>query len=545
MFLTDATPAAGRMHVHRAPREFLSRLRPGPRGRTRGALLLWALLTFGGLYLLQRARLGSLGHPIMTVVAGALLIALELWTTRRVEWTDATRARRARGLWAGAVAAGVMARLLALGVALYGLVEFPASLEADDSYIFYRGVIPHYWWLLSLALWLHPLAALGAGAAWLALVEALVVRRGWLRGVICLAVPGALLWGTLHAEYYYWFRQPRHDAVLSQSDVRLRFDTRSLDQERHRQTWLQSRDFFVDVDEDVLYASFGRTFGPGHNDDPNLWRIELGSGRFTQSTMPQVRALGGREHPTTLYACPFHTSEILRFDKASLDPRPGVDLRELWEHPTREPTDAIETGRHLIVAMNGVAALLKLDTELGRVVDRVSLTDTDAARVGDLCCRLLVDEPRGTLYVITGKPDHSVLTEVDLATLEPRRHEALPFIAQYMALGGAARGSIYLSSEFSRDLYRLDRETWEPRALGGVDPQARLAWDPVDDKLMILGFFDGTLTRADADGRAEQAWDVGPHPRALQITPDGYYTISGVGLVHITRPGSTLHPPKP
>ena len=536
MVWADTIPAAGRMHIRRTASQLLSRLQPGSLAWRRVALALWALLTAGALFGLQRARLGAMGHPIMTVLAGGLLVALELWTTWRVEWTEATRSRRPRWLWGGAAALGLAARLLMIGGALYGLVEYPASLGADSHYIFYRGVIPHYWWLPFLALWIHPLASLCVGATWLVLVEILVVRRGWLRGALFVVVPGALVWGTLQAEYDYWLRAPRHEVVAAQPDVELRFDARALEEPSEQRAWLQSRDFFVAEHGDTLFASFGRTFGAGHNFDPNLWRVDLASGETTQAVLPQVRALGGRRHPTTLYAFPFHASEVLRFDKTTMDALPGIDLKGLWTYPIREATDGVEVGEHMILGMNGVAALLKIDTAAGRVADRLALTDAGVARAGDLCCRLLVDEPRATLYVITARPDHSVLSEVDLASFEVRRHQDLPFIAMHMTLGGPERGALYLSSEFSRALYRLDRVTWEARELGSVDPQARPVWDPIDDKLMILGFFDGTLERMDHQGQLEQTWDVGPHPRALQITQDGYYTISGAGLVHIDRP---------
>lgn len=509
------------------------RFRPGPRAALAACYGLGLLL----LYQVQYYRLGSWDSSAwVTGVALVLLLAAEAALTLRFEGAPESPASRLSSRRRAVLLAGGWIFRSSLWVAAFVVgVEIPARIPAGSDTIFARAMVAYAWDYVWPVLSATPLlSALGA-ALWLLLLEAVVVRRRLLRGVVVAVLPAAMLFGLLQAQYQrvLQFDLPTAAAVEAQEGVVLAFDVRSVADPELRRLWAFGKTLSVEEETGTAYASFGMTLDHGRIDPPNLWQVDLATGRYRTLNGPQVRAFGRDPANPVLLAFPWHEHAALRIDKATFQVLERVDYRGAVDSGIWEPVDAVDVPPFVFVAMNGVPLVLKVDARDGRLAGVLDLRAAGIRQTGDHCCMLARTPLDPDLFVVSRGLTGGDVVRVDPDDLSVKARGTLPRLPFHSVATDAPPAELFVLSEYAGSLFRMGVGDLQARRAADAPAFAAVAYDRRLDRLVVTDPSAGTVTLLDRDGRVERVVTVGDRPRGLAVTERGIYVQSALGVVRI------------
>ncbi len=510
--------------------------------RWRVLLPLYYVVAFATLWIVQVLRIDHTDAPAIVFPVGlGLALVLEIVVTfcferrARVPGGRAMRVLAQVAMWLG----------LALRLGYWGLLffygaEYLATVTRTDGAIFLRIVGLRLWKFAPVALSLVPWLSVVLFAAWLGLVEGVVIRKRQLRGIVVMVLP-VFIFAALTLAGYHWGTTDKTAAeVAAQESVRVLFDVHDLAPPAAEEAWDFPRHAELFGDGRALVGSFGQTLGGPVADRQGLWKVDLDSGSSHWiTTENQVWAFSINSAEDTLYAFPWHQPVVLRIDLETFVVTDTIRYDEIWPYPSVEPTYAQAMGRDIFVTMTAVPSVLRFDTETERFVGTLDLSALGLARDGDTCCGLAVSPTDGTLYAMASSHFDTTIVRIDPERFEVVDHGVLEMNGMYLAARPTPEGDdvLYVGQEFRDGLWRVDTETWRGEVAYETDTkwQTRLLWDPVSDRILLFGRTTGTMIELTPDCEPVRSVWVGRAAVPVTAGADGITVMSTVGVLRIDR----------
>ncbi len=473
---------------------------------------------------------------VLDIMPSTLGVVLLFAPVLAWEWAWSGWFARASGRRARRERAWIVARCAVWTAVFFGWVvavghQSNVVLANGEEWKWLKWVGPKIYINVGLVLWgMAPFTAL-AVAIWAAIYVRWTVIKGGHRMTTALGVPVGL-GGLIFAHLYMQGGLGGLRSTDGQIGVSRAFSVLSL--EGRDTVRNHPRGVCVDAKAEFALVSFGCTFCPSAVRYPSLVRVELSSGRATDTffTGP-IREFDCTDGPTQLIA-PWQDSKVFLLDRDTLQmthtfvPAFAAAM-EIWE-PMASVHD--EVNHRLFIVNDVEPAISVLDADDGHWLGAHNLYREGLTGYGLAAQALVQPTPGGTIFFTAG--DGENLFAMDPKSLSLRHVPLDDAVGTALAVDTAGDRLWYQPS--LRDAIQQIRisDLSVTGSLRGERFSRGLAFDSARGVLYVLGYFSGQFFAVDvATGQRRWQVNVGGRPNSLVVRDDVAWINSMSGLVRV------------
>ncbi len=440
--------------------------------------------------------------------------------------------------WRWWVIGGVSLRCLAV-LGCFWLFVWETLRHADTPNIVYPLL---FLWpgVVRVAWSANPLLSATLGALLLLAYFFLTVKRRMLRLATTLLLP-ALATKVLFDLFYFFPEAPipgspgAHALRVASEDPRVEFVFPRGELPEELGPRLHPRDLFVRSDDRLVVGTYGRTFGSGNSNRPNLLRIDLGRDDFQKHRFDTIRRFETDDEDSVWFA-PWHFARLYEY-RVEADTITGYELPSKFNgFPVDEIMAVLHVGeRDTVYAINNRnPVLFAWDTVERKLRGALDFTTVDGIRLGDSLGGMTRDGVNGRLFLFLIGRYH--LAEVDEETLSVTRVRQLP--REIVEIQVSPDGRTILAPAFFHNVvFKIETEYLSVVQSISAPMQCRTGVFTEDGGLfMLASYLTGELLVIDVEGGAVlERISVGPRPEGIARTAGYVYVSTAAGVVRVAR----------